>query len=360
MHRYILLLFCFIIIAGCKKNTEKTHPLSESITESAYASGTVKSKNQYKLFSTVNGTIEKIFVVEGDTVHKGQPILSISGETIKLSRENAALAAEFSDFKNNTDKLKELMLNIEFAKNKMQNDSLMLMRQRDLFSKQVGTKIELEQKELIYQNSKNNLESAIIKYNDLERQLKLISSQSKNNLMISSRQENDFVIKSDIDGIVYDLTLEEGELVTPQTPLGTIGKANSFILEMQVDEYDILRIKSGQRVIVSMDIYKGEVFDAVVDKVYPYMNDRSKSFLAEATFTNPPKQLYPNVTFEANIIIAIKEKALTIPRNYLLNDSTVLGSNGDKIIITTGLKDYKKIEVLSGLTEQDEIIKPVE
>lgn len=90
------------------------------------------------------------------------------------------------------------------------------------------------------------------------------------------------------------------------------------------------------------------------------MNDRSKSFLAEATFTNPPKQLYPNVTFEANIIIAIKEKALTIPRNYLLNDSTVLGSNGDKIIITTGLKDYKKIEVLSGLTEQDEIIKPVE
>jgi hypothetical protein len=44
----------------------------------------------------------------------------------------------------------------------------------------------------------------------------------------------------------------------------------------------------------------------------------------------------------------------------LLNDSTVIKANGDKQIIKTGLKDYNSIEVLSGLSAKDELIKPAQ
>jgi hypothetical protein len=88
------------------------------------------------------------------------------------------------------------------------------------------------------------------------------------------------------------------------------------------------------------------------------MNDRSKTFLVEAEFVSQPNILYPNITFEASIIINTKEKAILIPRNYLLNDSMVMRPNGEKIFVKTGLKDYQKIEVLSGLKETDEISKP--
>ena len=73
-----------------------------------------------------------------------------------------------------------------------------------------------------------------------------------------------------------------------------------------------------------MDSYKGQVFEAVIEKIDPLMNERSRSFTVEARFTTRPPSLYPNLTAEANIIIRTKENAITIPRAYLLNDSTVV------------------------------------
>lgn len=107
-----------------------------------------------------------------------------------------------------------------------------------------------------------------------------------------------------------------------------------------------------------MDSYKGEVFEAIVTKLNPLMNERTKSFLVEAEFTRQPPVLYPNLTVEANIITAVKEKALTIPRNYLVDDSLVYISNSEKKSVKTGLKDFQKVEILSGLQSTDVIYKP--
>ena len=347
----------FTVIA-CKDKTEKTKPKITSITESVYASGTIKSKNQYQAFATVNGIIEEIFVDEGEKVKKGQKIMSISNETQKLNKENAALSAEFSDNKNNQGKLNDALQLVEFSKMKMRNDSSLYFRQKIIWDKNVGTKIELDQKELAYQNSKSNYFSAKTKYEDLKRQIEFSSRQSKNNLEISNKLESDFTLKSEIDGTIYSLLKSKGEIVSPQVPLAVIGESNEFLLEMQVDEYDIFKIKIGQNVFVTLDSYKGKVFEAKVSKIYPIMNERSKSFLVEALFVSPPPSLLPNISFEANIVLKTKENALLIPRNYLLNDSTVLNINGEKVHIKTGLKDYQNVEIISGINSGFEIQKP--
>ncbi len=352
--------FLFILIWACKSNKESIHPKKENITESIYASGLLKSKDQYRIFPTVSGLIEEIYVTEGDSIKKGQRILTIANETTKINKQNAELAAEYADYNNNLSKLNELKLSIELAKNKLEEDSLLLIRQQTLFSKGVGSKFELEQKELSFKNSKTSFESAKYRYSDLERQLKFSSGQSKKNLLISSKQENDYTIRSEIEGVIYSLDKTKGELVSPQTSLGVIGDAQTFILEMQVDEFDILKIKTGQQAIITMDAYKGQLFEAKITKINPLMNERTKSFLVEAMFVNPPIKIYPNITFEANIVIDEKQQTLTIPRNYLLNDTTVVNIHSEKITIRTGLKDYKIIEVISGLTEADELIKPIE
>jgi multidrug efflux pump subunit AcrA (membrane-fusion protein) len=107
-----------------------------------------------------------------------------------------------------------------------------------------------------------------------------------------------------------------------------------------------------------MDSYKGKVFEAKVTKINPIMNQRNKTFLVEAEFIQKPEKLYPNLTFEANIIIQSKENALLIPRNFLVNDSTVILSNGEKKKIQIGLKDYQYVEVLSGLSKESILMKP--
>jgi multidrug efflux pump subunit AcrA (membrane-fusion protein) len=190
--------------------------------------------------------------------------------------------------------------------------------------------------------------------------LDFASEQSKKNLQISGRMERDYTVRSEMDGIVYSLPKSKGEIVGVQTPLAVIGAAKKFVLEMQVDEYDILKARIGLPVLVTMDSYKGKVFDARVTKVNPLMDERSKTFLVEAEFTQQPETLYPNISFEANIVVQTKEKALLLPRNYLLNDSIVIKSNGEKTVVKTGLRDYQKIEILSGISANDELVKPAQ
>lgn len=359
MSRYLILVFA-VFSLSCKKKQEKINPTTASITESIYASGLIKSKNQYQAFSTVNGIIETVFVSEGDTVKKGDPLFAISNETQQLNKENAALTAQFSDFNNNQGKLNDAKLLIDQARNKMRNDSLLFSRQTALWKEQIGTKNELDQRELAYNSSKDQYHSAILKYEDLKKQLDFSSAQSKKLLQLNNKLENDFTIRSEINGVVYSLNKVKGEIAGTQSPLAIIGDAKNFILEMQVDEFDIIQIKKGLPVLVSLESYKGQVFEASVTKINPIMNERSKSFLVEAEFKQQPPQLYPNISFEASIVLRTKDNVLLIPRNYLLNDSTVVKANGEKQIIKTGLKDYNSIEVLSGLSAKDELLKPAQ
>jgi multidrug efflux pump subunit AcrA (membrane-fusion protein) len=130
------------------------------------------------------------------------------------------------------------------------------------------------------------------------------------------------------------------------------------IIEMKIDENDIGVLKTGQKVFVSMDSYKGKTFEAVLTRILPLMNEKTKSFTAEAVFVNFPDLLYPNLTFEANILIRTKENALTVPRNYLSEDSKLYLKSGKTVNVSTGLKDYQKIEITSGLKGDEEIILP--
>lgn len=351
------LIFC-IFFLSCKNSAEKITPTSENITESVYAAGIIKTKNQYQVFSTVSGLIKQILVTEGDTVKKGDPLIIVINEPSRLNTDNAKLSAEFASVNANAGKLNELQTAISQAKNKMENDALLQHRQEDLWAQNIGTKNELEQRELTYKNSTIGYETATLRYSELKRQLNFSAQQSQKNLQISNSIAKDFTIKSEVNGRVYNVLKETGETVNLQNPVAIIGDASEFLLELQVDEYDIARIKTGQKIVVKLDSYKGQVFEAAVSKINPIMNERSRSFTIEAAFITRPPALFPNLTTETNIIIETREKVLLIPHNYLMEGGFVLMENKEKRKVVTGLKDYLKVEIRSGLTLHDIIIKP--
>lgn len=356
--KLLLLLSSVLFFFSCRNDAEVVKPAVTSITESVYASGIIKSKNQYEAFLPVNGVISEIFLHEGDSVKKGTPILSVRNEIQKLNRVNAELASEFSSVNTNADKLNEAKQNLELARARLTNDSTLFFRQKKLWDQQIGSKVELENRELAYKNSRTLFYSAEVRYRDLKRQIEYNAAQSANNKIIASTSESDFILKSEIDGQLFQLNREVGETVGPQTALAVIGDSKNYILELQVDENDITRIKSGLKVYVTMDAYPGKVFDAEVTSIKPLMNERSKSFVVEAEFVNGPEILYPNISFEANIVVQIKNDALLVPRSFMLNDSVVIKSSGDTVLVKTGLKDYRNMEILSGLSREDELLKP--
>ena len=346
------------LLLSCKSKQEKISPVSESITESVYASGIVKSIDQYQVFSPVNGLIQEIFVKEGDTVKIDDDILKVKSETARLNTENAKLVSDYGTVNANADKLEEAQTNINFLKTKMKNDSLLMERQRNLWAQEIGTRNELEQRELAYKNDLASYSAAVSRYKTLEKQLSLTEAQSKNSLQISKTIAGDYAVKSKVNGRVYSIAKKNGEMVNTQTPIAVIGGAGNFMLELQVDEYDVEKIIPGQKLLLTMDSYKNKVFEAVVTRIIPFMNDRTRSFTVEAAFTTRPPVLYPNLTVEANIIIQSKEKVITIPVDYLVSDSLVLLASGKNRKVVTGLRDYQKVEIISGLTTADELLKP--
>ncbi|GAB3203418.1 multidrug efflux pump subunit AcrA (membrane-fusion protein) [Pontibacter aydingkolensis] len=358
MKPYFLIALVLFILASCSGKQEKIQPTVEDITESVYASGVVKSRNQYQVFPTVSGVVQQIMVTEGDIVKKGEPLMKLDNEVARLSTENSRISAEYNRVSANAEKLKEAQEAIDLARSKKETDSLLLARQRNLWASQIGTKVELEQRELSYKNSLTAYKSAILRYNDLKKQLNFAARQSQKNLQISEAMSGDYTIKSETNGKVYSVLKEQGELVSPQTPVAVMGDADEFILELQVDEYDIARVKPGQKVLLNLDSYKGQIFEGKVYKVNPAMNERTRSFTVEASFVTNPPALYPNLTTEANIIIQTKKDALTIPREYLVDGAYVMTEGKEKVAVKTGLKDYQKVEIMDGLSKDDVLLKP--
>ncbi len=357
----IIIGFCSVLlIMSCGKKKEFIKASYKPITISVYASGIIKSGDQYQAYSSDNGILEKIFVSEGDSIAKGTVLFQINNRTSRLNSDNAKLALELSreNSSQHSSKIRDIEMQVTQAKDKLNLDSTLYERQKKLWEQNVGTKVEFEQKELAFKSSKSNYLSVKARLELARLQVDTEYKQAQNNLKISQEHEGNFLVKSEIDGILYNILKERGEFVSSQTPIAVIGRSNSFYIELQVDEYDIVKISKDQEVFITMDSYKNQVFKAKVNKVYPIMDEKTRAFRVDAVFTEAPNKLYPNLTVEANIVLVKKDRALVLPRKYVLNDSIVKTADDEEKIVTTGLMNYDYVEIISGIDSATQIVKP--
>lgn len=360
MKLYILPALIIITLGSCNGDTERVKPIVSSITESVYASAKIKAQGQYEVYSLVNGILEKILVKPGDTIEQGQPLFILDDRNAPLNAASAELAYSMSmqDNSVHSAKFEEAKLNVKQAKDKYLLDSSLYIRQANLWKEQIGSQLELDQRRLSFLNSKNNYHTTLNKLHQLKTDLENRQKQAGISYHISKNQQNDYVIRSAFKGKVFDVFKELGELIGPQTPLAIIGDSHRYILEMSVDEYDIIKIRPGQQVEITMDSYEGKVFQGVVEKIYPIIDERLRTFRVDARFIDQPEALYPNLTAEANIVINTKDNTMLIPKEYLVENKFVWISEKKKKQVEVGLSDYKMVEIIKGLDSAQFIYKP--
>ena len=357
----VLVSFLSILLINCsKKESQEIQPTISDITESVYASGVIKAKDQYIVYPTVSGILKKTKVAVGQKISKGQLLFELDSDKADLNTQNALLAYELSkkDSRYIQDKIAELELKVLAAKDKLLLDESIYHRNQKALQYEGISQVDFDIVAHTYKSSKSNFEMAQKQLAQFKSQLQNDQSKNAINLKNSQKSQSDFAVKSEFDGQLFDLPVKEGTLVTTQTPIATIGKSNTFILELDVDENDMVRVVLGQNIVVTMDSYKGTVFDAVVSKIYPIMDERSRTFKIEAQFVKAPSKLYPNLTAEANIVIQTKKKAITIPKEYLIEGTYVLVNKDEKRKVKVGLGDYKKVEILEGLQANETLYKP--
>ncbi len=361
LYRNLLLFYSFVLLLSCNNKQEKVLPTLEKLTESVYSSVIVQPDSLYQVYAAVGGILDKNLVEEGDIVTKGTPIAQIINNTPKLNTDNAKLSLNLAreNYEGSNTLLKSLRDEINASELQYKNDSINFTRQKNLWQQNIGSKIEYENKKLAYELSKNKLELLKGNYERTETELITKLRQAENNYRSSIINTEDFTVESMIYGTVYALLKNPGEIVGTTGPLAIIGSTNDFVIEMQVDEVDIVKIAINQKVLITLDAYGPKTFEATLSKIYPRKDERSQTFKVEALFNAPPEVLYPGLAGEGNIIISIREKALTIPKSYLVGQDQVKTENG-LVKIITGSENMEMVEVLEGLDSNTYIFKPTE
>lgn len=352
-------IIVILFISGCTSTEESIQPEMKSITESVYASVAIQPAEAYQVHSAVTGIIDRIYHEEGDTIRKGDPILQITNTNPELNLENAKLSLDMAQkaYSGGSNVLKELEDEIEIAQLKLTNDSINFIKQRNLWEKNIGTQNTFEARELTYNTSKSNLAILLNRYQRTKDDLRIQLEQAENNYKNALNKKEEHLILSLIDGRIYSLLKEPGEMVSPQEPLAIIGKTNDFIIEMSVDEVDIAKLELDQTVIVALDAYPDQSFEAKVSKIYPQKNTATQTFTVEAVFDKQPTKLFSGLSGEANIVISTNTNALVIPRTYLTTEGEVQTDEG-LIKVQIGLMDLQMVEILSGISADTNIYLP--
>ncbi len=352
-------LIIVLTVTTCSKKENKIQPTERLLTESVYSSVTIQPDSLYEVYANVSGILEANLVKEGDIVSVNDPLFKISSNTSKINNQNAELALKLAEenFNGNATILKGISDEIEAAQLKFNNDSVNYDRQKTLWNQHIGSKADYDTKKLNYQLASNQLKLLKNRYNRTKTELKTALNQAQNNYKTASITYNDFTINSKINGKIYALYKEPGELVNSMEPLASLGSATRFIIELLVDEVDIVRIQLNQDVLINLEAYNNIIFKGKVSKIYPKKDERNQTFTVEAIFTKQPEILYPGLSGEGNIIIATKEKVLTIPKAYLIDGNKVKTDKG-LIEIKTGLQNIDAIEILSGINKETFIYKP--
>lgn len=351
-------LLC-IFLWSCNSKQDQIQPTEQTLVESVYASVTIQPDSLYQVYSVVSGILDMNTVEEGDLVIKDQALMEIINTAPKLNSSNAKLALQLAEqnYNGSSAILKSLQDEIIAAELKFQNDSINYYRQKTLWDQNIGSKGEYDTKELNYQLSKNNLQLLNNRYNQTENELKTALDQARNNYESTLVNTKDFTIKSKINGKVYALHKEPGEIVNSREPLAILGSQTRFIIEMLVDEVDIVQLQPSQDVVITLDAYDSELFKGHISKIYPKKDERNQTFKVEAEFEKAPPVLYPGLSGEANIIVGQKKNVLTIPKDYIVDGNNVLTDNG-VVKITIGLENLEFVEVLSGISKDTNLYKP--
>ena len=350
-----------LLFVSCGTNREKLLPTQTAITESVYSSVTVQPDSLYQAYAAVAGILDRNLVEEGDAVAKGDPILQIINNAPKLNTENARLALQLAqeNYNGSSAILSSIEDEINAATLSFKNDSINYFRQKNLWEKNIGSKVEFDNRKLAYELSGNNLRLLKSRYQRTKNELQTQLQQARNNYQTSQIATKDFTVTSKINGKVYALFKEPGEIVTTMEPLAAVGSADIFVVEMLVDEVDIVKLRTGQQVLITLDAYGNAVFEAEVSKIYPRKDERSQTFTVEALFKQPPEKLYPGLAGEGNIIIAQRDSALVIPKTYLIDGDRVLTEDGP-VTVTLGLQNLDQVEILEGITAETYLLKPEE
>ncbi len=408
----VVLLIIFVLVGksqgwvGKKKEMEVEVSRAEkaTIVEKVSASGTVQPVIEVKISPEVAGEIIELTIEEGDSVSQDDFLLKIRPDNFISALERAR--ANLNQQRAN---LADAKARLARAEATYKRSELEFNRQKKLYDEKVTSSADFELAEANYNIAKQDLESA---RQSVEASKYIVKSseatvdEAQKNLLLTE-------ITAPMTGIVSKLDVEVGETVVGTSQMqGTemlrIADLSNMEVRVDVNENDIIRVSIGDTAIIDVDSYsymekefKGvvtQIANTANDKIsadaitefevrVKILNESYQDLVEEQNLTYPFR---PGMTASVDIVTEVKRDILTVPLASVTTrkpgddkseeeesgrdtdsdeeDVSLLEEDLEEVVfkfddglakktpVETGISDFERIEILSGLEEGDKVI----
>lgn len=275
-------------------------------------SGTVEEENGTLLSFATSGTVDGVYIKDGESVGKGRLIATLD-PTQARNMHNAALAA---------------LTQAEDAWRRM----------KELYDK--GSLPE-------------------IKWIEAQTTLQQARSAEK----MAAKSLADCRLYAPFTGVISQKNVERGQNVMPGTPVAKLVTVDRLKVKIAVPENEISQIAVGQKASVSIAALGGEVMTGTVTEKGVTADPMSRAYDVKITLRNNGRKMMPGMVAEVSIRHQDEAATCIIPAHIVQIDENnnefvwlAVGGKAVKRIITCGDFTASGVTVTSGLAAGDNII----
>jgi RND family efflux transporter MFP subunit len=362
---------CLILctcLNGCRNDTEnkpEAEPSAESpeivpvYLESARnmtfmsvlaPSGNVQAKTDALVASRIPGTLDRIFVDEGDTVIAGKTDLF---QTDSLKLEKAVEAAR-KQLAVDEYSVKERQANLEQVEAEYNQVKLDYERYKRLYEEDKAVTenaFELKESQFLQVSAAQKYAQTSI---ELSRRR---MEQSSANLAIAEKDLRDSLVRAPISGVVTKRMMEPGEMASTGTTVLQIEDLSVLEISAFLPEEAYARVIPGK---TKVNIHVGDIrlSNQAISYKSPTVSSDLRTFEIQCDIKRPPIGLVPGRIARLEVLLESRE-GLGVPREAILSRAdgqVVFIRDGDKarmIPVRTGLETNGWIEILEGALEVD-------
>jgi HlyD family secretion protein len=318
-------------------------------TVSNTRAGTVKACRRAKLAPPAGGQIAQMRVKKGERVKAGQVLLELWDEDLQAQERLAV-----QQLATVTTRADEVCTLAEVSR----KDAV---RARQLRERGFISSEGLERAEA---DAKARQASCAAARSEI--------GQAQSRIAVARAAMQRMVLRAPFDGIVADISGEQGEYATPSPPgiptppaIDLIDDSCLFV-SAPIDEVDAAQVKVGLPARITLDAIRGKSFAGKVKRIAPYVIDlekQARTVEVEVEFNELPSDVALLVGYSADVEIVhtVRDKVLRIPTQTLLEGKRVLlyrpldGMLSERAV-QTGLSNWEYTEITGGLKEGDRVV----
>jgi HlyD family secretion protein len=326
--------------------------------------------------------VQHVFAVEGQQVKRGQTLFVLDDTEVQadLAQARADLAAQQEALNvakagGHASQLAKAAADLQKAKasrDLLRRDNESLSK---LVAEKAATSAELEQNKLQLTQAEADVQSSEKVKQTLEQQAQLDQGRVSLQLEHARASVRDLEDRLNSahgtalsDGTLYSLPIHQGDFVKAGDLLAEMANLRQLRIRAFIDEPELGQIDLDQTVEILWDAHPGQIWNGRTEVLPKQVVTRGTRSVGEllCSVTNERLDLLPNTTVDVRIHISERPSALVVPRGAVFIDGDkrfVYRVENDRLhrrLIKVGIANPTKMEVLSGLNENDVVALPGE